>query len=151
MHAHSAINIRCRGATLFTKSAARAWQTGSPQLCSCVSAKIPHYLPTRRSSASGLVVVSRATVSNNGSGYPRQTVTSDRDGTLGTQSRVPADDVVASTGLSSASRPPLLPSVQRSYEVPLWGRSSYRAPLATCKVNVRSCRILQAQAYICYG
>ena len=145
MHADGVGNIGYRAAAITTQFAPCS-QQGDPRrvfLRFSASTQKPFCLLPRRSSASKLklVTVSRATVSRYGSDYPRQTVTSDRDGTLGPQSRVPTDDVVALN--SSASRPPLTTSplttsVVRSYEVPLWGRSSCRAILVICKMSEES-------------
>ena len=125
MQAHGVANIECQTAATFTQFAACSRQSGPQQVCLRFSVRThrPSCLLLRRASAAKLklVTVSRATVSGNGSNSPRQNVTSDRDGTLGPQSRVPTDDVVALN--SSASRPALTPSVVRSYEVPLWGTS----------------------------
>ena len=120
MHAYLVTNIECLAATASTTAAAGAWQRIPQEISPGFPIARALYLPTRRPTVPRLTV-SRATVSNNGSGYPRQTVRSDRDGTLGPQSRVPADDMVALS--SSAPRPPPLPSALRSYDVPLWGRS----------------------------
>lgn len=141
MHAHGVVNIESQGAAVSAQFAACPRQFGSQQACLRFSASTqrPFCLLPRRTSASKLklVTVSRATVTSNGSEYPRQTVTSDRDGTLGPQSRVPTENVVALN--SSASRPPLTPSVIRSYEVPLWGKSSSRATPVICnKTEIQS-------------
>lgn len=121
MHAYGVTNIECRAATAATTVAACAWQRFSQQIYPGFPNTKALYLPTRRPTVPRLTV-SRASIPNNGSGYPRQTLRSDRDGTLGPQSRPPADDMVALS--SSAPRPPPTPSVLRSYDVPLWGRSS---------------------------
>lgn len=128
MHACGVTNIECRAATASTTVAAGAWHKFSQQIHPGLPITKALYLPTRRPTVPRLTV-SRATISNNGSGYPRQALRSDRDGTLGPQSRVPADDMVALN--SSAPRPPPTPSVLRSYDVPLWGRSS-------CSLTYRS-------------
>lgn len=147
MHASGTVNIQCRAAALFTQFAAYSQQSGPQQVFLSASTQRNFHLLNRRTPAPKhqLVTVSRATVPGNGSAYPKpgngsaypkQSVISDRDGTLGPQSRVPTDDMVALN--SSVSRPPLTPSVIRSYEVPLWGRSSRRAIPVICKQNEES-------------
>lgn len=138
MHAYGTVNTECRAAALFTQSAAYSQQSSPQQVFLSASTQRTFHLLNRRTPASKLklVTVSRATIPGNGSAYPKQSVISDRDGTLGPQSRVPTDDMAALN--SSVSRPPLTPSVVRSYEVPLWGRSSRRAILVICEQNEES-------------
>ena len=61
------------------------------------------------------------------SSYNARSSVSDRDGTAGPQTQIPASDRAALS--SSRPRPPVTPSVVRSYEVPLWGRSPSRTRL----------------------
>ena len=122
MHAYAARSTECRAVTVSYQPAPYTWVgIVKPAYSSPAFTRTARFAINKRS-AFVATTVSRAGISSNGAGSPRQTVTSDRDGTLGPQARVPANDAVNLS--SSTSRPPITPSVLRSYEVPLWGRPS---------------------------
>lgn len=64
-------------------------------------------------------------ISNTGP-YSARSNLSDKDGTARPQTRVPANDRAALS--SSNPRPPVTPSVVRSYEVPLWDAMKFNGP-----------------------